>query len=254
MIGRGFALLLCTPLLAQATRPTGVPPYRRHDLAKALVKRDAGGKPAYELDLAAVAAAVEDLARHARNYPPQFRDAGDRAAATQEARSLSEALVVITGAQDREPPADVLLLAARLESLGHNLEIEGSAGRATACFERLLAREPENARANLHYGVFLAGTATGQKQGLPYLEKALRLGEEDARYALGMAHLVLRDTARALEHLEEFARLHPGDLRTQRLIDAIKNGRIEGPAASAQSRPGSARRPASRPASGAQDR
>jgi tetratricopeptide (TPR) repeat protein len=230
-----IALALAGAVVAQDSRSTDYRPYVRHDLSKAMTINDgAAGKKTVSIDLRVVAAAVDDLSRHARDYPPKFREQEERVDAEQDAKSLSQLFDLLTGPEGDEVGVHVLLLAARLESIGHNLEIKGAAARAVRHFERLLAREPDHAEANLRYGGFLAGTATRQKDSIPYLEKALRLGEEGARFTLGMAHLMLRDQDRALEHLEEYAKRHPGHTTTLELIAAIKSGRIE----RLESRPG----------------
>ena len=40
-----------------------------------------------------------------------------------------------------------------------------------------LAVHADHPRGNYHYGVFLAGTVTKQKESLPYLEKAIKSGK-----------------------------------------------------------------------------
>ncbi len=49
----------------------------------------------------------------------------------------------------------------------------------------------------------------------------------DAAFTLGMAHLSLKDQDGALKYLEDYKRRRPGDANADRLIDAIRNGRIE---------------------------
>ena len=76
------------------------------------------------------------------------------------------------------------------------------------------------------YGTFLAG-AGKPKEALPYLEKALSVGVVDAAYAIGMTYLTLGDKDRALKNLEDYKRRKPSDRNVDKLIDAIRNGKIE---------------------------
>jgi len=76
------------------------------------------------------------------------------------------------------------------------------------------------------YGTFLAGVGK-PKDALPYLEKALSVGVSDAAYALGMTHLSLGNKESALENLEAYRQRNPNDMNVAKLIDAIRNGKVE---------------------------
>ena len=76
------------------------------------------------------------------------------------------------------------------------------------------------------YGTFLAGTGK-PKEALPYLEKALAVGVTDAAYALGMTYLTLGNKQKALENLEAYRQRNPNDGNVAKLIDGIRNGKVE---------------------------
>lgn len=76
------------------------------------------------------------------------------------------------------------------------------------------------------YGTFLAGVGKF-KEALPYLEKALSVGVVDAAFAIGMTHLTLGDKEQALKYLEDYKRRKPSDGNVDKLIDAIRNGKVE---------------------------
>ena len=76
------------------------------------------------------------------------------------------------------------------------------------------------------YGTFLAGVGK-PKEALPYLEKALAVGVVDAAYAIGMTYLSLGDKEQALKSLENYKQRKPSDENVVKLIDAIRNGKIE---------------------------
>ena len=119
-------------------------------------------------------------------------------------------------------------------SVSHNLDIEGATQKAVDAFERLLDKDPENAKGHYHYGVFLAGTTTMTKKSLPHLEKALKLGVGNAEYSLGLAYLLLGNNAEALRYLQAFLARHPDDAATKNMVEAIEAGQVEpmqGPAA-----------------------
>jgi len=76
------------------------------------------------------------------------------------------------------------------------------------------------------YGTFLASSGK-PKEALPYLEKALAVGVTDAAYAIGMVYLTLGNKEKALENLKAYKRRKPNDGNVDKLIDAIRNGKIE---------------------------
>jgi predicted Zn-dependent protease len=86
------------------------------------------------------------------------------------------------------PNPEILWRAGFLNSMGHNLDIAGSAEKTSTIFKNLLAMSPSDPRGNYMYGTYLAGIGK-PKDALPYLEKALFVGVADAAYTLGMTHL-----------------------------------------------------------------
>jgi len=200
--------------------------YGKYDLRDALMTKKADdGKDEHGLDMVMVSKVIDDLATHAKNYPPTFRSEDERTRAERDAKILVYLLDMIAAGDEVE--AGILLMAGFVNAIGHNLDIEGSAEKATAYFERLLKREPDHPMGNFHYGVFLASTAAGQKKSLPYLEKALKLGVENAGFSLGLAYLMLGEKAKSLEYLESYSEKNPDDQGAKEIIEAIKSGKIK---------------------------
>lgn len=199
--------------------------YGNYDLQNAsIAKPSENGRPG-RVDMDLVERVLDDLATHARSYPPRFESQAERIRAERDVKML--AFMFDTIAAEDNVQTDILLKAGSLNSIGHNLDIEGSDHKAVDFFERLLKREPNHALGNFYYGVFLASTAAKQGESLKYLEKAVQLGVKDARFSLGLAHLILGDRAKSIEHLEVYAQEHPNDDQVKRLIEDIKAGKIE---------------------------
>jgi Tfp pilus assembly protein PilF len=129
-------------------------------------------------------------------------------------------------AADDDARTELLLKAAFVDHIAHNLDIKSAAQKSIQNYERALKREPNNAQANLSYGIFLAGAGMPGEKTLPYLEKALKLGADDARYTLGLVHLSLGDKEKAREYLEAYLKTRPQDERAKQIIDAIDSGNI----------------------------
>lgn len=198
--------------------------YGNYDPKRILTLSESPSGTRYGIDLQYLDQIINDLSTHARNYPPEFDTHQDRERAVQNITMLSGMLDILVN--DPNPSQQILLRAGDLNSMGHNLDIAGSAQRAGASFQKLLAIAPEHPFGNYLYGMFLAETGN-PSQALPYLEKAHTFGVVYADYTLGMIYLSLGDKLKALEHLEAYRKARPEDGKVSFLIDGIRNGKIE---------------------------
>jgi ribosomal protein S11 len=62
---------------------------------------------------------------------------------------------------------------------------------------------------------------------LPYLEKALSLGANEAAYSIAVSNIALGNKPKAIESLELYLKGNPKDQSALRLLDAIRQGKIE---------------------------
>ena len=198
--------------------------YGNHDPKRMLTVSETPAGKKHGLDLRYLDQMLNDLALHARDYPPQFDNLQDRQRAVQDAKMLSGMLdVLLTGPS---PDAELLVRTGFLNSIGHNLDIPGSAEKTAAIFNKLLTAAPADPRGNYMYGSFLAG-AGKPREAIPFLEKALAVGVTNAAYSLGMTYLTLGDKQKALQHLEACKQRNPNDGNVAKLIDGIRNGKLE---------------------------
>jgi hypothetical protein len=196
--------------------------YGHHDIRKVISLREASpGKPSVTVDMAYLTQILDDLERHAGVYPPHFEFADDRQRAEHDVSAISTLLDPIS--KTRNPPLQMLL--GILHAIGHNLDIQGSAQKATTAFSTLLELTPEDPQANYRYGVFLATTTPGA--GIPFLEKAKALGVANADYWLGCSYTMIGNKAKALEYLESYTKRVPSDQNAAALLDAVRNDRVE---------------------------
>lgn len=196
----------------------------KHSLKKIITVSDASTGAPTSVHLDYLDQILTDLSLHARNYPPTFDTPQDKARAVEDVKTLSVLLDILVNGPNPHP--ELLLRAGLLNSIGHNLDIPGTADEAKLLFQRLLATSPSDPRANYHYGTFLAGAAKS-REALPYLEKALSAGVGDAAYSIGMAYLILGDKQKALANLEAYQQHRPNDEPLAKLIDDIRNGQFK---------------------------
>jgi tetratricopeptide (TPR) repeat protein len=242
------ALLLLASAASQDPPPpatsqpsVGQAPYGQYDADKALVTKTAedGTEESY-IDLAYVDEMLDDLWRHARDYPTKFASAEDRERATLDARQLQPIVDVLAERENASPQN--LRRAALLYSMAHNLDVPDAAEKAHGYFQKWIARDPKDAAARYHFGMFLTGSGSAAT-AIPHFEEALRLGETQARWGLGMAYLYTGQNEKALEQLEAYARLHPDHEHAAMMIAAIREGRVK-----INSEPGTSSQPTEKPA------
>jgi hypothetical protein len=115
------------------------------------VSESASGKK-YGFDIKYLDQMPNDLALHAKHYPPQFDTPQDRQRAVEDVKTLSGMLDILVNGPSSDP--DFLWRAGYLNSLGYNLDISGSADKVTAIFQKLLAAAPSDPRGNYLYGEY----------------------------------------------------------------------------------------------------
>ena len=212
---------LCLALIAATASAAE---YGHYDPKRLLTVSETPAGRKYGLDGVYLDRMLNDLSVHAKNYPPQFDSGEDRQRAEHDVKALAGMLDIALGGPTQNP--DLLVRAAALQGIAHNLDIPGSAEKADALFRKLLAAQPGDARGSYLYGTFLAASAR-PKEALPHLDRALAAGVADAAYTLGMVHLSLGNREQALRSLEDYKRRKPDDASVDRLIEAIRNGKIE---------------------------
>lgn len=207
--------LFCTALHARE--------YGRYDL-KQLVHKNEPPATGAKLNISYLDRFLADLSQHAGNYPPQFDTAEDAQRAQQDVITLM-GMLGATFATGQTPP-ELMLRMGLLGAIGHNLDAPGGAAYAQSQFAQLLKANPEHAAGNYHYGIFLVGTAR-PKEALPYLLKAKEKGVIPALYGLGMTYLTLGETAKAVESLQDYQKAEPRDTSVEKLLVAIRAGKVE---------------------------
>src|SRR5450755_2823760 len=131
--------------------------YGNYDVRRILTVTETPSGKRRGIDIKYLDLMLNDLAAHAINYPPNFDSDQDRQRATRDTGLLSGMLDVLV--KEPNPQPEILFRAASVNSFGHNLNIPGSAEKASSIYQRLLAISPDHPRTNFSYGMFLAGTA-----------------------------------------------------------------------------------------------
>ncbi|MCF7761067.1 MAG: hypothetical protein K9M98_11255 [Cephaloticoccus sp.] len=175
------------------------------------------------LELPAIDRTLAEVGAHAKNYPPKFGSTEEREKTEAKLRDVLNQLDAVL--LDRPDDRELLMRAGMAHSMGHNLDFAESAKRCTQIYDHVLAMNPEDAWANLHYGIFLSGSRR-QEQGMVCLEKALALGVKEANYPLAIACLTLEDPVNARVHLERYVADFPQDGRAMKLLQLLRDDKV----------------------------
>lgn len=159
-----------------------------------------------------------------QSYPPRFKDEVQRKkimAATslicKEIRDLS-----INDIND----IDTLIDLGYVLSMGHNLDL-GTAELSKHYFEKALVIDPDNVRANYLLGMFLVSTRKYFYDSIPYLDKALKLGKQDAEYTLGLIYIRKGNTDKGMKMLKDYSEKNPKNEYVKMVIKAVKEKELE---------------------------
>ena len=198
--------------------------YGTYDLKKTYSTRDGdAGRKRIVVDLRYLDGIIDDLSSHAADYPPRFESDTERLRAAHDAKQLARVLDILS--RGRNADRRILLRAAVVCSLAHNLDVPDAAAKADRLFRDLLVRYPGDAEVHFRYGMFLAGTGHAD-DGLAHLERALAGGVKAADYPLGMVYLSKGDKDHALRHLKAYRKTDPGDASVESLIRAVESGAV----------------------------
>jgi tetratricopeptide (TPR) repeat protein len=174
------------------------------------------------LDQASAEKFINELAPHARYYPPQFESPAQRELMLAQ---LREMLPSINAASDLDPEDPRLLfLKAYANSMGHNLDLSGCAQLAIRAYGELIALRPQFRQAYYYFGGFLAGTKFFA-DSIPYLQKAIQLGETDAHYTLALVYLMQKDAPAAVAQFKTYLLTNPDNALALKLVAAIESGK-----------------------------
>ena len=216
-----IAIAVAYVLIAQ---PATAKEYGTYDLKKIVTATESQAGKQYGVDGKFLDQVLADLTIHAQDYPAKFDSFADRQRAVKDVGVLGLLMEGLIDAPNVHP--EVLIRAAHLHAMAHNLEIAGAAEKAASMYQKLMVMQGSDPRTNFLFGKFLS-SAGKPEQGLPFLTKALAGGVTEAAYSMGLSYMAVGDKARALEFLELYRQKSPDSAKVARVIEAVKSGKLE---------------------------
>ena len=178
-----------------------------------------------EIDITAIDDFLQMVEGKARHYPPQFTDRQERKGFESKLKEVSTQLDQLASKPDAS--FDILIRAFKASILGRNLDL-GSAytTKSLDYAQRILKINKEDPEANLWFG-FSLSEGGGQKEALPYLDKATKQGVQEAYLSTANTYLGMEQKKNAIQTLKNYKVKYPSEAEVaDRLIQEIeKQGR-----------------------------
>ncbi|MBR6026406.1 MAG: tetratricopeptide repeat protein [Neisseriaceae bacterium] len=202
-------------------------PYQEYNHQQALINEN--GK--YQINIAVMFKAVDNLYKHAQEYPLKFDNKQDANNAYRDLQILIKTFDYIKqekiiGKFSSQDKFNFELGHARLFLMAHNFDMPNMMKKADEHYQKLIKNNPNNGKLYAEYGGFLSNSMR-IKQGEEYLQKAIQLGEKQSYLQLGMNYLIQDKKQLAIETLEQYQKYYPKNTETAKIIQAIKSGNIQ---------------------------
>ncbi|GGH32833.1 hypothetical protein GCM10007354_14320 [Acinetobacter courvalinii] len=164
---------------------------------------------------------VEGKARH---YPPRFPDRQERKGYEAKLKETTQKLDAL--AEKPNASIDVLTRAFKASVMARNMDL-GTAytTKSLNYAQRILAMNPNDAETNFWFGFGLS-EGGGQREAIPYLDKAMKGGVQEAYLSAANNYLWLEQKKNALQTLKNYKINYPDEAEvTDRLIKEVESGK-----------------------------
>jgi tetratricopeptide (TPR) repeat protein len=165
---------------------------------------------------------VEGKARH---YPPRFTERKERRGFETKLKQVSAQLDTLAAAPDAS--FDVLVRAFKAAVMGRNLDLGSSYTTKSLNYaQRILKINPNDAEVNFWFG-FALSEGGGHKEAIPYLDKAIQAGVQEAYLSATNNYIAMEQKKNAVQTLKNYKVKYPQESAVaDRLIQEIeKQGR-----------------------------
>lgn len=174
-----------------------------------------------EIDITSIDDFLQMVEGKARHYPPQFTDRMERKGFENKLKEVSTQLDTL--AANDKASFDVLIRAFKASVMGRNLDL-GSAytTKSLKYAQRILKINKDDAEANLWFG-FSLSEGGGQREAIPYLDRAMKAGVQEAYLASANNFIGMEQKKNAIQTLKNYKVKYPEEAEVaDRLILEIE--------------------------------
>lgn len=178
-----------------------------------------------EIDITNVDDFLQLVEGKARHYPPHFTDKTERRGYESKLRDVTQQLDTLAAPDNAS--YDVLVRAFKATVMARNLDLgQQYTTKSLKYAQRLLKINPNDPTTNFWFGFGLS-EGGGQREAIPYLDKAMKAGVQEAYLAAVNNFLFLEQKKNALTTLNNYKVKYPQEAQVaDRLVQEIqKQGR-----------------------------
>ncbi|MDH0824924.1 hypothetical protein N5E66_12315 [Acinetobacter johnsonii] len=178
-----------------------------------------------EVDITEIDDFLQLVEGKARHYPPRFTERQERKGFELKLKEVTQQLDMLASKDNAS--FDVLVRAFKASVMARNLDL-GSVytTKSLAYAQRILKINQEDPEANFWFG-FALSEGGGQREAMPYLDKAIKAGVQEAYLATANNYIAMEQKKNAVQTLKNYKLKYPQEAEVaDRLISEIeKQGR-----------------------------
>ena len=178
-----------------------------------------------EVDITEIDDFLQLVEGKARHYPPRFTERQERKGFELKLKEVTQQLDTLASKDNAS--FDVLIRAFKASVMARNLDL-GSVytTKSLAYAQRILKINQEDPEANFWFG-FALSEGGGQREAMPYLDKAMKAGVQEAYLATANNYIAMEQKKNAVQTLKNYKLKYPQEAEVaDRLISEIeKQGR-----------------------------
>ena len=178
-----------------------------------------------EVDITEIDDFLQLVEGKARHYPPRFTDRKERRGFESKLKELT--LQLDTLASQPNASFDVLIRAFKASVLARNLDL-GSVytTKSLDYAQRILKINKDDAEANFWFG-FALSEGGGHREAMPYLDKAMKGGVQEAYLSATNNYIALEQKKNAVQTLKTYKAKYPqeAEVADRLIVEIEKQGR-----------------------------
>ena len=169
-----------------------------------------------EMDITDIDDFLQMVEGKARHYPPRFTDRQERKGFESKLKEVSAQLDLLAAKDNAS--LDILVRAFKASVMGRNLDL-GSAytTKSLKYAQQILKINKEDPEANFWFG-FSLSEGGGQREALPYIEKAIQGGVQEAYLVSANNYIYMDQKANAIQTLKNYKVKYPDEAT---VVDAL---------------------------------